>query len=307
LMKGQVVADFIIDHAVDVDHSVNFVQLMPWGLYFDGLVYSKGLGAGCVIISLSGVYIDLSVRLEFACTNNQVEYESLLHGLEYLRDLGARDVEVFGDSNRIMQQIKGDSQCLDRVLNSYRDRCLDIIKLFDTFSSKHIPREEDSSANRLAQQASGYIVTQGGFRVTSVTLVENMYELRSKEKPILENSDQLQDKGKQIPDKAHRLSGNSKSESGITSESQDKAKPTSGKEANEESVTKENKFEKVGSPLDEERMKPIRVDELAKDGDTVRTDWRLPLMECIRDPGKITDKKIKQQVLKYTSLDDALY
>jgi hypothetical protein len=30
----------------------------------------------------------------------------------------------------------------------------------------------------------------------------------------------------------------------------------------------------------------------------------LPLMECIRDPGKITDKKLKRQVLKYTSLDD---
>jgi hypothetical protein len=54
-------------------------------------------------------------------------------------------------------------------------------------------------------------------------------------------------------------------------------------------------------------MKPIRVDELAKDGDTVRTDWRLPLMECIRDPEKITKKKTKRQVLKYTSLDDALY
>jgi ribonuclease HI len=32
-----------------------------------------------------------------------VEYESLLHGLEYLRDLGARDVDVFGDSNLIVQ------------------------------------------------------------------------------------------------------------------------------------------------------------------------------------------------------------
>jgi hypothetical protein len=42
---------------------------------------------------------------------------------------------VFGDSNLIVQQIKGDSQCLDGVLNSYRDKCLDIIKLFDTFSS----------------------------------------------------------------------------------------------------------------------------------------------------------------------------
>jgi ribonuclease HI len=93
-----------------------------------------------VIVSPSGVYIDLSIRLEFACTNNQVEYESLLHGLEYLRDLGARDVDVFADSNLIMQLNRGDSQCLDGVLNSYWDRCLDIIMLFDTFSIKHIPR-----------------------------------------------------------------------------------------------------------------------------------------------------------------------
>jgi hypothetical protein len=42
LMKGQVVADFVADHAVDVDDSVNFVQLKPWGLYFDGSVCSKG-------------------------------------------------------------------------------------------------------------------------------------------------------------------------------------------------------------------------------------------------------------------------
>jgi ribonuclease HI len=92
-----------------------------------------------VIISPSGVCIDLSIRLEFACTNNQFEYESLLHGLEYLRDLGARDVDVFGDSNLIIHLIRGDSQYLDGVLKSYRDRCLDIIKLFDTFSIKHIP------------------------------------------------------------------------------------------------------------------------------------------------------------------------
>jgi hypothetical protein len=79
-MKGQVVASFIIDHAIDMDHSVNFVQLKLWGLYFDGSVCSKGQGVGCVVVSPSGVYIDLSIRLEFACTNNQVKYESLLRG-----------------------------------------------------------------------------------------------------------------------------------------------------------------------------------------------------------------------------------
>jgi hypothetical protein len=41
-MKGQVVANFIVNHAVNVDHSVNFVQLKLWGLYFDGSVCSKG-------------------------------------------------------------------------------------------------------------------------------------------------------------------------------------------------------------------------------------------------------------------------
>jgi hypothetical protein len=126
-MKGQVVADFIVDHVIDVDHSVNFVQLKPWGLYFDGSVCSKGQRTGCVVVSPSGVYIDLSIRLEFACTNNQVEYESLLHGHEFLRDLGARDIDVFGNSNLMVQHIKGDSQCLDGMLNSYWDRYLDII------------------------------------------------------------------------------------------------------------------------------------------------------------------------------------
>jgi ribonuclease HI len=62
-----------------------------------------------VITSPSGMDKYLSIRLEFACTNNQVEYESLLHELEYLKDVGARDLNVFSDANLVVQQIKGDS------------------------------------------------------------------------------------------------------------------------------------------------------------------------------------------------------
>jgi hypothetical protein len=53
-MKGQVVANFIVNHAIDVGHSVDSVQLKPWGLYFDGSICSKGQGAGCVVVSPSG-------------------------------------------------------------------------------------------------------------------------------------------------------------------------------------------------------------------------------------------------------------
>jgi hypothetical protein len=48
-------------------------------------------------------------------------------------------------------------------------------------------------------------------------------------------------------------------------------------------------------------------DDSVTGGGTIRTDWRLPLLECPRNPGKITDKKVKQEVLKYTSLDGDLY
>jgi hypothetical protein len=64
---------------------------------------------------------------------------------------------------------------------------------------------------------------------------------------------------------------------------------------------------KGGSPLDEGKAKMIMEGDSVKGGDTIRTDWRLPLLECIRDPRKTTNKKIKQQALKYTSLGDDLY
>jgi hypothetical protein len=129
-------------------------------------------------------------------------------GLSFLETWGARDIDVFGDSHLIVQQIRGDRQCLDGVLNSYRDKCLDISKLFATFSIKHIPHEENSQVNQLAQQASGYVVSQGVFWVASVSLVEHRYALRSKGKPILEDSDWLWDKEKPIPDNTKQLLGN---------------------------------------------------------------------------------------------------
>jgi hypothetical protein len=55
------------------------------------------------------------------------------------------------------------------------------------------------------------------------------------------------------------------------------------------------------------KMEPMKEYDSVKGGDMIQTDWRLPLLECIKDLGKTTDKKVKRQVLKYTSLDNDLY
>jgi hypothetical protein len=44
-------------------------------------------------------------------------------------------------------------------------------------------------------------------------------------------------------------------------------------------------------------MELMKEYDSVKDGSTIHTDLRLLLLECIRDPGKITVKKVKRQVL----------
>jgi hypothetical protein len=117
--KSQVVADFVVDHTTGICVENGMVEVYPWQLVFDGSVCGRGNGIGCVIVSLNKGAFRLSIRLDFMCTNNQVEYEALIWSLEYLLDMGVKDKEAFRDSKLIVQQIEGESQCVDGVLNAY--------------------------------------------------------------------------------------------------------------------------------------------------------------------------------------------
>jgi ribonuclease HI len=164
-MKGQVVADFIVEHWVIVEHDdnisldTNFVSCTPWKLYFDGSACISGQGIGIVIISPNGNNFEASSWLNCFCTNNQAEYKALLFRLEILASMKVRYVEAFGDSLLVVQQVSGECQCLEGSLNAYLDKCLYMIKFnFDEFCIHHIPRHENCRANNLAQGASGYNV-----------------------------------------------------------------------------------------------------------------------------------------------------
>jgi ribonuclease HI len=159
-MKGQVVADFIVDHSIDTDDTC-MVMVCPWRLFFDSSMCSKGCGVGCFVTSPRGVSQELSICLDYDCTNNQVEYEALIVGLESLVSVGATHVEAFGDSQLVVQQVDGSSQCLDGTLNCYREGCIELIGKFEVFCIKHVPRDCNKEANQLAQRALGFRERQG--------------------------------------------------------------------------------------------------------------------------------------------------
>ena len=73
-----------------------------WKMYFDGSVAKIGAGAGVYIISPIRDTKAYSYKLVFECTNNVAEYEYLLLGLHALKDLGAKRVQIFGDSELVV-------------------------------------------------------------------------------------------------------------------------------------------------------------------------------------------------------------
>ncbi|GKA82943.1 reverse transcriptase domain-containing protein [Tanacetum coccineum] len=115
-VKGQVLADFLSD-APDGEREDEYFQspeVSPgiddteaWTLYTDGAASSKGSGAGLILTGPSGVEYAYALRLTFASTNNEAEYEALLAGLRIARMMNVLWIEVKVDSKLVASQING--------------------------------------------------------------------------------------------------------------------------------------------------------------------------------------------------------
>jgi ribonuclease HI len=151
-MKGQVIADFIVEHQIDDTYKqdISYLIFTPWTLYFDGSVCNERQGIGIVLVSPSNAYFDFASRLKTYCTNNQAEYEALLFGLDLLDCMGVKHVKAFGDSQLVVQQVLEEYQCLNGTLNSYLEKYWGIIHSFDEFSIRQIYMVENYRANNLA-------------------------------------------------------------------------------------------------------------------------------------------------------------
>jgi len=78
-----------------------------WEMFFDGACSKEGIGAGVWVKSPEEVFSLHSFKLMFNCTNNVVEYEVLMLGLDVLKEKGATKICVKGDSEVVLNHIKG--------------------------------------------------------------------------------------------------------------------------------------------------------------------------------------------------------
>lgn len=123
-------------------------------IYTDGA--SRGnpgpAGIGVVIADGAGNIIREVSDYIGETTNNVAEYRALLRGLAEARDLSARRLKVYTDSELMVRQMSGAYQVKSEGLKPYYDTARARSREFERFSLEHIPREMNKRADKLSKQ-----------------------------------------------------------------------------------------------------------------------------------------------------------
>jgi ribonuclease HI len=86
-------------------------------------------------------------------TNNVAEYRALIKALEMLIELGARKPQLLLDSELVVRQVQGEYRVRNpRMLDLFED-VQALLPEFSRVDVRHIPREENTRADALANQA----------------------------------------------------------------------------------------------------------------------------------------------------------
>jgi ribonuclease HI len=105
-----------------------------------------------VVATRDGQVVETTGRAIGRATNNVAEYRALLLGIERARALGAREVELVGDSELVVKQVKGEYRVKDPGLRPLHAEVRAALEQFDRWSIRHVRRTHNAAADRLVNE-----------------------------------------------------------------------------------------------------------------------------------------------------------
>ena len=129
-----------------------------WILHVDGSSTSGGSGVGLVLQGPHNAKISYVLKFSFDVSNNEAEYEAeyeaLVAGLKFVKDIGAEKIEILSDSMLIVQQLKGEYEAKDDGMIKYLQVVRSLVSEFQYWNITKVPRSENSETDRLAKYAT---------------------------------------------------------------------------------------------------------------------------------------------------------
>ena len=155
----------VIDDDFSDEEVAGMTGLSSWRMYFNGATNHSGYGIGVLLISPHGDYISRSVRLAlsncYPATNNIVEYEACILGLETALELWIREMKIFDDSNLVIRHIHCEWKTKVEKLRPYHASLELLVGRFDNLSYTHLPRAQNRFTDALATLDSMIDIPEG--------------------------------------------------------------------------------------------------------------------------------------------------
>nr|GFA14392.1 reverse transcriptase domain-containing protein [Tanacetum cinerariifolium] len=132
----QVMSHFLIEMPGENPQAapVAEIQQEPWTLFMDGSSCVYEFGAGLILTKTEGIEFTYALRFQFAASNNEAEYESLIVGLRIAARMGVKDVHVSVDFKLVANQVLGTYVAKEDNMVKYLEIVKSLVSGFTTFS-----------------------------------------------------------------------------------------------------------------------------------------------------------------------------
>ncbi len=105
----------------------------------------------CILLDGKEVHA-ISKKIGIA-TNNEAEYQALIDGLNFCIDNSIREIDVFLDSNLVVEQVNKNYKVKAENLKLLNSKVDELIQEFNFIEINHVYREENKRADQLANMA----------------------------------------------------------------------------------------------------------------------------------------------------------
>jgi ribonuclease HI len=154
-------------------------QLEHWVMYFDGSLKLRGGGAEVLFISPTGEQLKYIFQILFEVSNNEAEYEALMHGLRLTVSLGIKRLLVYSDSLLVIQQVNKEWDIINDTMDAY---IVEICKLENKFSGleiHHVIRNNNVGVDVLLKLGSNRANVPSGVFVHSCITHPSRYQIKA--------------------------------------------------------------------------------------------------------------------------------
>lgn len=108
---------------------------------------------GVVLRGVDGQIVASLGRYIGTATNNVAEYNALIAGLELAKGLGVSGVDVFGDSQLVIKQMRGEYRVKHPAMRPLYEKACRLAGEFDEVTFTYNRRYHNAEADRLANLA----------------------------------------------------------------------------------------------------------------------------------------------------------